>query len=76
MSPNPNCGGGVGLFIKNNLNYTLLEFQNQFISGVYESLWIKIDLGKSGSVIVGNIYRPNTAPLASLQGALNYLSNN
>ena len=65
---NPNCGGGVGCFIKEGLNYEILHFGGEFERGVYESLWIKLSIcGKTR--IVGNIYRPNTAPLASLPRA-------
>ena len=65
---NPNCGGGVGCFIKEGLNYEILHFGQEFERGVYESIWIKFSIsGKTR--IVGNIYRPNTAPLASLPRA-------
>ena len=65
---NPNCGGGVGCFIKEGLNYEILHFGGEFEKGVYESLWIKLSIcGKTR--ILGNIYRPNTAPLASLSRA-------
>ena len=65
----------VFFVVKNELNYSVLDFPNQFTIGVYESIWMKIDLGKSGSAIVGNIYRPNSAPKASLQCALNFHSD-
>ena len=65
---NPNCGGGVGFFIKEGLNYEIVHFGGEFEKGVYESLWIKISICGI-TRIVGNIYRPNTAPLASLHRA-------
>ena len=43
--PNPNCGGGVGFFIQNNLQFEVFEEELVFISGVYESLWIKVKTG-------------------------------
>ena len=65
---NPNCGGGIGFFVKEGLTYEVIHFGGEFEKGVYESLWLKISIcGKSR--IVGNIYRPNTAPLASLHRA-------
>ena len=66
---NPKCGGGVGLFIKEELNYTILNFANQFQPGVYESIWVSIPLTKTKNIILGNIYRPNTFPKASLPQA-------
>ena len=52
---NPNCGGGVGCFIKEGLNYEILHFGQEFERGVYESIWIKLSIsGKTR--IVGNIY--------------------
>ena len=65
---NPNCGGGVGFFVKEGLNYEIIHFDGEFEKGVYESIWVKLNIdGKM--CIVGNIYRPNTAPLASLPKA-------
>ena len=44
--PNPNCGGGVGFYINNNYDYQILEEESVFMSGVYESLWIKVKIDK------------------------------
>ena len=71
---NPNCGGGVGFFIKEGLNYEIVHFGGEFEKGVYESLWLKINISGKTRVI-GNIYRPNTAPLASLQRATEIHTN-
>ena len=63
---NPNCGGGVGLFIDEKYkDYEVLEKESVFIY-VYES--IKMNNGRDK--IVGNVYRPNTAPLASLERSI------
>ena len=71
---NPNCGGGVGFFIKEGLNYEILHFGGEFEKGVYESLWIKLSIcGKTR--VIGNIYRPNTAPLGSLSKAIEIHKN-
>ena len=48
----------------------MLNFNNQFLKGVYESQWIKIELGKNSGVIIGNVYRPNSAPLANINIAI------
>ena len=58
---NSNCGGGVGLFISNSVDYEILEFKDGFVDGVYESIWVKLTIGNGRSKILGTIYRPNTA---------------
>ena len=39
---NSNCGGGVGLFISNSVDYEILEIKDGFVEGVYESIWAKL----------------------------------
>ena len=68
--PNPHCGGGVGLFIDSKFSYEILDVESSFILGVYESIWAKIQIGKGKYKIIGNVYRPNTAPLANLALAI------
>ena len=72
---NPNCGGGIGTFIREGLSYEILEVKDQFITGVFESLWIKIKTKNNKFKIIGNIYRPNTAPTADPLLAINTLNN-
>ena len=67
---NPNCGGGVGMFIQNGFAYEVLNLKNSFVEGVYESQWLKITLPDSSSRIIGNVYRPNSAPRGNLSQAL------
>ena len=69
--PNPNCGGGVGLFIDEKYkDYEILKEESVFLPHVYESIWVKIKLKNGRHKIIGNVYRPNTAPLASLPQAI------
>ena len=69
--PNPNCGGGVGLFIDDKYkDYEILKEESVFLPHVYESIWVKIKLKNGRHKIIGNVYRPNTAPLASLPQAI------
>ena len=68
--PNPNCGGGVGFFVRSNFEYEVLEHESVFIEGVYESLWIKIKVDNLSYKIIGNVYRPNSAPKANLKLAI------
>ena len=70
-TPHPNCGGGVGFFVdKKYKDYQILTEESVFIPHVYESIWIKIKLPNGRYKIIGNVYRPNTAPLANLQQAI------
>ena len=34
---------------------------------VYESIWVKIKIKNGTDKIIGNVYRPNSAPLANQQ---------
>ena len=64
-------GGGVGFFIDEKYpDYEILAEESVFIPHVYESIWVKIKMKNSPDKIIGNIYRPNTAPLANLERAI------
>ena len=67
---NPNCGGGVGFFVNKMFDFEILEEESIFVEGVYESLWIKIEVSKNNYKIIGNVYRPNTAPKANTKQAI------
>lgn len=58
--------GGVGLFIKDALNYKIREDISVFIPHIFESLFIEIVNKSERNVIVGVIYRPNTEPHADM----------
>jgi exonuclease III len=51
-------GGGVGIFISNNLNYKLRTDLNINEDGIVESLFIEIISTTGKNIIVGTIYRP------------------
>ena len=54
--PNPNCGGGVGLFIdKKYKDYEILEEYSVFTPHVYESIWVKIKMKNGRDKIIGNV---------------------
>ena len=59
-------GGGVGLFIKDSLQYTIREDLSIFLPHVFESLFVETQITNTQNVIIGVIYRPNTAPRADL----------
>ena len=52
-------------------DYEILEEESVFIPHVYESIWVKIKIKNGRDKIIGNVYRPNTAPLANLEQSLN-----
>ena len=59
--------GGVGLFIKDGIDYKIRNDLSVFIPHVYESLFIEFPSSSSKTNnIVGVIYRPNTPPHANM----------
>ena len=48
----------------------ILDEESIFVEGVYESLWIKVEVAKNTFKIIGNVYRPNTAPKANIKKAI------
>lgn len=58
---NSNCGGGVGFFISNSVDYEVVQFKDEFVEGVYESIWVHLKINSGRSKVLGCIYRPNTA---------------
>ena len=67
-------GGGIGFFVKEGCEFEVLGEASFFDERVHESLFIRI-LGKDNrSIVVGNVYRPNTAPYANVSKSTMYLS--
>jgi hypothetical protein len=64
---NPNIGGGVGVYIDRKLTFEPLADISIFIPRVFESQFLRVKTSKNKFIIVGNIYRPNTAPFADLK---------
>ena len=58
---NSNCGGGVGFYISSSTDFEIVQFKDEFVEGVYESIWVHLKLANGKSKILGNVYRPNTA---------------
>ena len=58
--------GGVGLYINANLTYSRRDDLSIFIPHIIETLFLEVKVGKNKSIIVGVIYRPNSAPLANI----------
>ena len=49
-------GGGVGIYIKDHLHYTLREAWG--VNTHYESIFIEVDMSERNNIIVGAVYRP------------------
>ncbi len=58
--------GGVGLFIKDNVNYKIRDDISVFIPHIFESVFIEVMSKSERNTIVGVIYRPNTEPRADI----------
>ena len=64
---NSNAGGGVGIYIRNHISYDPIPELSVFIPRVFESQFFKIKHGRNKYTLIGNIYRPNTAPFADIK---------
>ena len=71
---NNNCGGGIGILVHNSLEFEPLHDLSVFLPKVFESQFIRIKNDKNNFTIIGNVYRPNTAPFADVKRA-NYELN-
>ena len=58
--------GGVGLFIRENINYKIRDDISVFLPHIFESLFVEISYTGSKNIIVGVVYRPNTEPHADM----------
>ena len=69
-------GGGVGFYVTNNLDYTLLE-EYSLMTETFESIFIEIKTRNNGNIIVGELYRPpNANPVEFVELLHDLLSNN
>ena len=64
---NSNAGGGVGLWVEKSFSFEPIDSISIFIPRVIESQFIKIKNSKNKYTIIGNIYRPNSAPFADIK---------
>ncbi len=51
-------GGGVGMYIKNNYRFNILETNSLFIDQIIETLFIEVWLSSNKKIILGTVYRP------------------
>ena len=66
----PNCGGGVSLYISDTVNFEVLCFPDQFREGIYESVWTKVDFSKNVSIVIGNVYHPTNSAKSAMDSAV------
>ena len=66
-TPTPLSAGGVGIYIADNINYSVLEKTSNIY---FQALWVELDMGDNHSVICGVVYRQHNDPTKFL----NYLS--
>lgn len=57
--PTPLAAGGVGMYIDNKLNYTIIE---KFSNESFQALWIEIQMQRDANIICGVIYRQHNSP--------------
>ena len=53
-------GGGVGIFVKNNIVYNVLNQYSIFHDRIFESLFIEITNDNNQKIVIGMVYRPGT----------------
>ena len=62
----PKMWGLLWYLYSQKKSYEVLIIESAVIPGVYKSIWVKIEVRKGKYKIIGNIYRPNSTPLADL----------
>jgi hypothetical protein len=73
-------GGGIGFFIKNNLNAQIIDVLSPFENKIIEALSIKISYPDNKQVIISSIYRsngviPNVLPSQQMERFVSKFSN-
>ena len=66
-------GGGIGMYIKEQINFQLREDLSVFNEGVLETLFIELKNNKKETAIVGVIYRPPNSKMKEFEVELEAL---
>ena len=53
-------GGGVGIFVKNDIVFKVLSQYSMFYERIFESLFIEIVNDNNQKIVMGSVYRPGT----------------
>jgi hypothetical protein len=56
-------GGGVGLYVSSELNFSVLAVQSIFIDRIFESIMVEIEFSRNQKIVVGSLYRPGNHPV-------------
>jgi len=55
-------GGGVGIYIKDHINFKVLDGLSVFVDRIFESIFIEVSLPDSNKkILIGSVYRPGSA---------------
>jgi exonuclease III len=54
-------GGGVGIYVKEKFQYTVIEGLSLFVDRILESIFVEVTVNKNSKIIVGSLYRPGSA---------------
>ena len=57
--PTPLSAGGVGMYIDENLKYTIIE---KCSNEAFQALWVELHLPKHPNIIRGVVYRQHNSP--------------
>ena len=57
--PTPLSAGGVGMYIDENLKYTIIE---KCSNEAFQALWVELHLPKHANIICGVVYRQHNSP--------------
>jgi hypothetical protein len=71
-----NRGGGVGCWVRNDLQFEILKEFSIFQEKVFESLFLKIKITEKNFKIIGNIYRPPNSDFKQFNDLLESTLNN
>ena len=67
--PSNSKSGGSGIFLRNNLNYTILENLDLKLMNC-ENLWLKLNLSLNKSIVIASIYRHPSHEIKTFQDKL------
>jgi exonuclease III len=64
-------GGGVGLYVRSELNFSVLAVQSIFIDCIFESIMVEIEFSRDQKIVVGSLYRPGNHPVLTPKDQFN-----
>ena len=72
---NDDVKGGVGIFVRENFTFHERSDISVFIPHVCETIFIEIEMPNTKNIVIGSLYRPNTAPKADMDIFMSSLSD-